>query len=45
MIKHNNCIVIYSETKSEALNQLKNIDVKTCEIFQDKNFVRVIATI
>lgn len=45
MIKHGNCIILYTETKNEALNQLKNIDLKTCEIYQDKNFVRVIATI
>jgi hypothetical protein len=45
MIKHGNCIILYVETREQALNQLKNIEVETCEIYQDKNFVRVIATI
>lgn len=45
MIIHGNCIIIYTETKEKALEQLKNIKLKTCEIHQDKNFVRVIATV
>jgi hypothetical protein len=43
MIRHGNCIILYTETKEQALDQLK--DIKNCKIHQDKNFVRVIATV